>query len=140
MAKYANKTSVPITKTKMQIEKLLIDWGINEFFFGRSPRGDGIGFKYETRTYRLNVPNPKKEYNTSNARYEQMLRQRWRVLYMSLKMELEKINDGVVSFEDQFLAMMCLPDGSTVSDFMKLPANMSLLEKSEMPKMITGES
>lgn len=139
MAKYANKTSVSVSKTKMQIEKLLVDWGINEFFFGRSPRGDGIGFKYESKTYKLNVPNPKKEYNTSKAQYEQMLRQRWRVLYMSLKMELEKIDDGCVSFEDQFLGMMCLPDGSTVADFMKLPENLALLAKTEMPKLLTGE-
>jgi len=137
MAKYANKTSVSVSKTKMQIEKLLVDWGIKEFFFGRSLRGDGIGFKYESKTYKLNVPNPKKDYNTTKTKYEQMLRQRWRVLYMSLKMELEKIDDGCVSFEDQFLAMMCLPDGSTVGEFMKLPENIGLLEKTQMPKLLT---
>ena len=137
MAKYAQYTKVPIQKSKQQIEKLLIDWGIEEFFFGTSPRGEGIGFKYKGRIYKRNVTKPKRESWTSNAEYERLQRQRWRILYMSLKMKLEEIDDGDISFEDQFLSMMCLPDGSTVADFMKLPENVALLQKAEMPKLLT---
>ncbi len=139
MAKYAANTQVPVGRSKQQIEKLLTDWGINEFFFGTSPRGDGIGFKYKDNVYKFNVPTPKKSNYYSNATYQRELRRRWRVLYMSLKMELEKINSGLTTFEDQFLAMRCLPDGSTVSDFMNLPENLELLHKAEMPRLLTGE-
>ncbi|KKK83374.1 hypothetical protein LCGC14_2794000, partial [marine sediment metagenome] len=48
------------------------------------------------------------------------------------------IMDGGISFEDQFLAQMCLPDGSTVAEFMELPQNSALLEKTQMPKMLTA--
>lgn len=138
MANYAKYTKVSITKTKMDIQRLLKSWGIDEFFFGTSPRGDGIGFRYEGKIYKRNVTLPEKAWDTSNTRYEQLKRQRWRILYMSLKMKLEEIDDGGISFEDQFLAMMCLPDGSSVADFMKLPENIARLEKTEMPKLLTS--
>ena len=137
MARYAKNTKVSINKTKIDIQRLLENWGIQEFFFGTSPRGGGIGFKYEGRVYKRNVTMPEKTWDISNNKYEQLNRQRWRILYMSLKMKLEEVDDGGVSFEDQFLAQMCLPDGSTVGDFMKLPGNVAKLEKTEMPKLLT---
>ena len=57
---------------------------------------------------------------------------------MSLKMKLEEIQSGGMTFEDQFLAMMALPDGSTVGDFMRLPENLARLKSVEMPKLLTG--
>jgi len=138
MAKYAKNTTVPVTRSKAQIQKLLVDYGIVEYFMGSSPRGDGVGFKYEGKVYKHNVPAPKSEDYRLQSQYDQAIRQRWRVFYMSLKMKLEEVQDGGVSFEDQFLSMMTLPDGSTVADFMKLPENLSLIEKTKMPKMLTG--
>ena len=136
MGRYAKNTTVPVARSRVRIQELLIDWGIDEFFFGTSPRGEGIGFKYNGRVYKHNVPLPKRTENMTEKQYEQKLRQRWRILYMSLKMKLEEISDGGVSFEDQFLTMMCLPDGSTAGDFMKLPDNIARLEKNKMPKLL----
>lgn len=138
MAKYAEYTKVPVNKSRQNIQDLLKNWGIDEFFFGTSPRGEGIGFKHEGRVYKHNIKTPEKTYDMSEAKYQRAIRQRWRILYMSLKMKLEEIDDGNISFEDQFLAQMCLPNGTSVSDFMKLPENIAKLEKAEMPKMLTG--
>lgn len=138
MPRYAKHTAVPISRSKAQIEDTLIRYGIDEFGFGTSPRGSGILFKKDGRCYKLNVPNPNAEdFNTDNQ-YEQAIRQRWRILLLSIKAKLEEIEAGLVSFEDQFLAYMALPDGSTVSDFMKLPENIKRLEKTQMPKMLMG--
>ena len=138
MAKYAKNTSVTIAKSKIQIQDLLTNWGIKEFFFGTSPRGDGIGFKYKEKVYKHNVPMPPNKNTFTDKQYNQQVRQRWRILYMSLKMKLEEIDSGGISFEDQFLAMMCLPDGSTVGGFMKLPENLGRLEKTQMPRLLTN--
>lgn len=137
MAKYAKNTTVPVARSKQKIEELLESYGIEESFSGRSPRGDGIGFKYQGKVYKMNVPVPKREDKTEKQ-YQQELRQRWRILYMSMKMKFEEIDAGVISFEDQFLAQMSLPDGSTVADFMKLPANLKRLQQTEMPKLLTS--
>lgn len=136
MAKYAKTTPVPVERSRHELEKLLESYGVEEFFIGRSPRGDGIGFKYKNKVYKMNVPNPSKA-NKTEKQYKQELRQRWRILFMSTKMKFEEIDAGVKSFEDQFLAQMCLPDGTTVSDFMKLPGNVKRLEQTQMPKLLT---
>ena len=138
MAKYAKNTTVPASKSKVQVQELLVNYGIDEFFFGTSPRGDGIGFKYEGRVYKHNVPMPDHDDYATDKQYEQAVRQRWRIFYMSLKMKLEEIQSGGMTFEDQFLAMMVLPDGTTVSDFMRLPENVAMLQKSKMPRLLTG--
>ena len=135
---YAKATSVPVSRSRSQIQDELEKFGIEEFFFGTSPRGQGIGFKYEGRVYKYNVPLPERTEDTTDKQYEQAMRQRWRILHMTLKMKLEEILGGGIPFEDQFLAQMCLPNGSSVSDFMKLPDNVARLEKSKMPKLLNG--
>lgn len=134
---YAKATSVPISRSRSQIQDELEKFGIEEFFFGTSPRGQGIGFKYEGRVYKYNVPMPERTEGMTDNQYKQAQRQRWRILYMTLKMKLEEILGGGIPFEDQFMAQMCLPNGSSVSDFMKMPENIARLEKSKMPKLLT---
>jgi len=70
--------------------------------------------------------------------YEQARRQRWRILLLSVKAKLEEIEAGLISFDDQFLAYMALPDGSTVGDFMRLPENIKRLAQTKMPKLLIG--
>ena len=135
MARYAKNTSVPVARSKQKIEELLVSYGIEESFSGRSPRGDGIGWKYKGKVYKMAVLIPSKDDKTEKQ-YEQELRQRWRILFMSMKMKFEEIEGGGISFEDQFLAQMSLPDGSTVGDFMRLPENIARLKETKMPKLL----
>jgi len=137
MARYAENTSVPISRSKSQIEDTLLRYGIEEFGIGISPRGAGIIFKNNGKVYKINVPNPPCD-NITTAKYEQACRQRWRILLLSIKAKLEEIEAGLISFDDQFLAYMTLPDGSTVGDFMKLPENVEKLAQTEMPKLLMG--
>lgn len=136
--KYAKNTTVPVARSKQKIEELLESYDIEESLLGRSPRGDGIGWKYQGKVYKMSVPVPdRNDFNTENQ-FQQAIRQRWRILFMSMKMKFEEIDAGVISFEDQFLAQMSLPDGTTVADFMKLPENIARLEKTKMPKLLTS--
>lgn len=138
MPRYAKNTTVPVARSKQKIEEAFDAFGIEESFSGKSLRGDGIGFRYQGKVYKMNVPRPERDNFGTEKQYEQAIRQRWRILYMSIKMKLEEIEAGVISFEDQFLAQMSLPDGRTVSDFMKLPENVKRLEKTQMPKLLTS--
>jgi len=139
MARYAKTTRVPISRSKAQIEETLLRYGIDEFGMGVSPRGDGIIFKKDDHLYKINVPNPDRNGFTTDVMYEQARRQRWRILLLSIKAKLEEIEAGLISFDDQFLAYMALPDGSTVGDFMRLPENAKRLSKTQMPKLLVGK-
>ncbi len=136
MARYAKSTNVPISRSKSQIEDTLLRYGIKEFGMGTSPRGDGILFKKDGKIYKINVPNPNRSDYSTDMKYEQARRQRWRILLLSIKAKLEEIEAGLISFDDQFLAYQALPDGSTVGDFMRLPENMERLAKTKMPKLL----
>lgn len=136
MMRYAKNTSVPISRSKAQIEDTLLRYGIKEFGMGVSPRGDGILFKHDNKIYKINVPNPNPDDYSTDMKYEQSRRQRWRVLLLSIKAKLEEIEAGLISFDDQFLAYLALPDGSTVGDFMRLPENQKRLTQTKMPKLL----
>lgn len=141
MSKYAKNTKVPIGRSRIEIEKVLKRYGIDNFFFGTSPRGDGIGFNYNGRTIKFGIPLPKREdfkaTNTGGQDFKRAMRQRYRVLVIALKAKLEMVDIGLTTFEEEFLAQTCLADGNTVSEFMELPENLKLLEKTGMPKMLT---
>jgi len=136
--KYAQNTSVPISRSKAQIEETFLRYGIEEFGTGVSPRGAGIIFKHENRVYKINVPDPNRDDFATDIKWEQARWVRWRVKLLSLKAKLEEIEHGLETFDDQFLAHLALPDGTTVSDFMRLPENVARLEKTKMPKLLTG--
>lgn len=137
--RYAKTTTVSVERSKAEVEKTLKRYGIKEFFFGSSPKGDGFGFKHDGNVYKINMPHPNPDDFSTDKQFEQACRQRWRIMLLSMKADLEKIEIGLISFDDQFLYAKALPDGSTVSDFMKLPENKRRLEKAEMPKMLTGK-
>ena len=121
MSRYAKNTSVPISRSKAEIEETLLRYGIEEFGMGVSSRGVGIIFKNEGKVYKINVPEPERSDDMTDTQYKQLCRQRWRVKLLSIKAKLEEIETGLESFEDQFLAKMALPNGNTVGDFMRLP-------------------
>lgn len=134
--RYAKNTSVPISRSKSQIEETLLRYGIEEFAIGTSPRGDGILFKKGERTFKINVPNPNPDDFSTDTKYVQARRQRWRILLLSIKAKLEEIEAGLISFDDQFLSYMALPNGTTVGEFMKLPENVAKLSQTQMPKLL----
>jgi hypothetical protein len=138
MAKYAEKTQVPIGRSKAQIEGELVRYGVQEYAFGNSPRGSGIIFKHQSKTYKINVNSPNRDEFATQKKFEQAERSRWRLLLICIKAKLNLVQSGQSKFEDEFLAHMILPDGNTVGDFMRLPENVLLLEKMEIPRLLTG--
>jgi len=139
MPRYAKNTKVPVERSKIEIERTLNRYGIEEFFYGTSPRGDGIGFKYNGRTIRFGIPLPKRkdfrDTATGEADYKRAIRQQWRILLLALKAKLELVDAGLTTFEDEFLAQTCLQGGRTVGDALQ-PQIEEMLETGEMPKLL----
>lgn len=139
MRGYAASTSVPIERSKAEIERTLIRYGADTFIYGRSPRGSGIGFKYQDRNIKINIPTPDKDdYSDNQAgenKWKQAQRQRWRILLLALKAKLELVDSGLTTFEDEFLAQTCLTGGRTVSEALQ-PQIKAMLETGEIPKLL----
>ena len=73
----------------------------------------------------------------AEAAYEQAVRQRWRALALAIKAKLEAVEVGITSFEDEFLAHVMLPDGTTFGEWAN-PQIDRAYELNEMPALMPG--
>jgi len=107
VARYAARTSVPVSKSKRDIEDALERYGASSFASGWDAGAgqDYIGFTFGGLMIRFTVDRPE---------HEQDQRQRWRALLLVVKAKLEAIDSNISSFEKEFLAWVVLPDGRTV--------------------------
>ena len=129
---YAEKTTVPVSKTRFEIEELIKKHGAGQFISGFSENKVMIGFSLEGRQVKfiVEIPSGKNQRDT-----EQLERQRWRALLLMLKAKFEAIESGISCFDDEFLAYIVLPDGSTVGQWIH-PQLSAVYESGNMPPML----
>jgi hypothetical protein len=137
MPRYAKTTQVSVERSKAEIERTLSKYGIEEFFYGTSPRGSGIAFKHNGRLIRMNVPTPPRDDFRTEQKWKQAQRQRWRILLLALKAMLEAVECGLWNFDDVFLAHTCLPSGETIGQTMQ-PQIQTWIEGGKLPKLLEG--
>lgn len=129
---YAEKTTVPVSKTRIEIEELIRKHGAGQFISGYSGNKVMIGFTAAGRQVRFIVEIP----SGKNQRdMEQLERQRWRALLLVIKAKFEAIDSGVSCFDDEFLAHIVLPDGQTAGQWIQ-PQIDAAYETGNMPAML----
>lgn len=131
MPKYAQNTNVSSELSRLEIEKVLIKYGAENFAYATASGVAMIGFTMFERQVKFVLPLPKKEEfsltptgrprseNSTYDAWEQACRQRWRALKLVIQAKLEAVECGISVFEDEFMANIVLPGGQTVGDFMK---------------------
>lgn len=152
MPQYAKNTNVSSELSRIEIEKILVRYGADNFAYATATGKALIGFSLCNRKVKFILPLPKIEdfsltptgrQRTDKSQYdawEQACRQRWRALKLVIQAKLEAVECGISVFEDEFMANIVLPGGQTVGDFMKpqieaayetgrLPAMLQMLEK-----------
>ena len=131
MSKYAANTEVSQEKSRMEIEGTLRRYGADAFSYGWAEQSAVIAFRAKDRQVRFEIGMPDRNdpqfqtYRRGNSTYsrtpeaaigqwEQACRQKWRALSLVVKAKLEAVDAGISEFEEEFLAHIVLPDGSTV--------------------------
>lgn len=152
MPTYANNTAVSTMKSRDEIERTLTRYGADQFMHGRDADRAIIAFQANGRRVKFELPLPPrdaKEFthtpSTKKRRaagaaeeaWEQGCRQRWRALALVIKAKLEAVEAGITVFDDEFLAHMLLPDGSTVGQWAR-PQIARAYESGEMPALLPG--
>lgn len=135
--KYATETTVPVSRTRDEIERTLERYGASAFGYDRKDNTVEIRFELPTRRgdgsmrVRMGMVLPTLERvrdqhprtMTGRARsetsiereWEQMVRHRWRALALLVKAKLEAIALGIITQEEAFLADIVVgADGETV--------------------------
>ncbi len=148
---YAQNTSVSTEKSRAEIERTLTRYGADQFMYGWNADTAVIGFRLASRQIKFMLPMPDKgdpefiftptgKDRSEAAAYkewEQSCRQKWRALALVIKAKLEAVDAGIAIFEDEFMANIVLPNGSTVSQFM-LPQIEKAYDNGDMPKLLPG--
>jgi len=149
MAQYALTTTVPVEKTRVEIEKTLVKYGATSFLAGFHQNNAFIQFVMKSKMVRFHVQLPKVDHFKKDGRghirsdsqlsdaYDQATRQRWRAMLLVLKAKLEAVESGIASFEEEFLSHILLPDGSTVGQWM-IPQVEAAYKTGQMPSMLPG--
>jgi hypothetical protein len=111
---YAKKTKVTVDRSRAEIERLLHKHGADQFINGWDGDKAMIGFRMKARYIRFTLTLlPPKGMNSPSA-IEQNTRSRWRALALVIKAKLEAVETGIVSFDEEFLAHIVMPDSRTV--------------------------
>ena len=146
---YAEKTTVSTDRSRAEIERTLQKYGADQFMYGWDQDKALVGFRMAGRQIRFLLPMPDKrdrkfthtptgkvrKESSAYSEWEQACRQKWRALSLVIKAKLEAVEAGIAIFDDEFMANIILPNGSTVSDFM-LPQIEDAYESGQMPKLL----
>ena len=150
---YAENTSVPIERSKAEIEGMLTRYGADQFVSGWREREARIQFRAKDRLVRftLTMPDPADKKFTQHPRYswntrsseaamkahDQECRRLWRALALVVKAKLEAVTSGITAFEEEFLAHIVMPDGKTVAEH-TLPLIETTYKTGKMQPLIEG--
>lgn len=156
MPRYASETSVPIERSRAEIEETLRRYGASEFHSGWKPDAAMIGFRIGDLFIRFVLPFPsrvdkrfthkkirgheaKMSEQQQHKAYEQDLRSRWRALLLVIKAKLEAVECGISSIEQEFLSFIVLPNQQTMGEWIAETA-MPAIRSGKMPLALTGPS
>lgn len=150
MSRYAANTQVSSDQSRAEIERTLQRYGADAFGYAWEGERAVVQFRARGRFVRfaLPLPDPADPDFTHHSRgrrtpdaqaklHEQAIRQRWRALALAVKAKLEAVESGITTFDEEFMAHIVLPDGSTVGQFMQ-PQIETAYEQGEMPALLPG--
>lgn len=149
MSKYAKGTSVPVARSREEIERLLTKYGADQLSSGWTEGKAVVMFRAQGRYIKIEMPLPPVGspntrswerqkgvfYSTDAAAAE--TRRRWRAMLLYIKAKLESVESEIVSFEQAFMAHVLLPNRQTVGEFMA-PQITQAYAGGDMPKALPG--
>lgn len=124
---FAENTTVPVERSRAEIERTLTRYGADAFGYATQGSKAMVQFTIADRHVRfvLELPDRNLRRFTHHSRgprtpaaaleeWEQACRQKWRALALVVKAKLEATEAGISTIEQEFLAHVVLPNGSTV--------------------------
>lgn len=127
-SRYADRTKVPIDRSKAEIERILTRYGADEVGYAIRRDKAAVIFSAHGKHLRFVLPLPavadvaktpagRRRTVKSQAEFLALeSKRRWRALALEIKAKLEAVETGIAIFEQEFLAQIVLPNGRTVAE------------------------
>ena len=152
MGKYAANTEVSEEKSRGEIEATLRRYGADAFSYGWEENRALIAFRANNRHIRFEISMPDRSdeqftkyksrgywYDRTEAsaynEWQKARKQRWRALALVVKAKLEAVDSGISEFEEEFLAHIVLPDGTTVGQQIRPHIEKAYID-GKMPRLL----
>lgn len=136
---YASKTTVSVDRSQAEIKKTLSKYGATAFAFAEGKGNAMLMFEMKGRRimFKLPLPQPPAPNATqaSVKTYEQLCRSKWRSLTLGIKAKLECVDSNITTMEQEFLAHIVMPNGSTFGEI-AIPQIARTYETNEMPPLL----
>lgn len=140
---YAAGTSVPVERSQVELERMLLAKGARSFYRGFDGDKAVIGFTIQDRHVKFELPLPtpadvqvrRGGRVVANAKLDQMARERWRALVLCVKAKLTSVEAGVETFEQAFMAHVLLPNRQTVYEWINAQGGIA---SGHLPPLLPG--
>lgn len=130
---YARNTTVTEDRSRQEIERMLMKYGASRFgcMSDYEHRIALIEFSYRKIAIQMRIPlpDPKAKQFTMKERgyglrsanvardlFSKEVRRRWRSLSLALKAKLVAVEDGITTFENEFMPYMVTDNGQTLAE------------------------
>lgn len=156
MTQFAENTSVSSENSRAEIERTLRRYDASGFAYAWDSAGGRamVGFEIGNMRVRFMLPLPDqmderftqtptgkwRKPAAARKEWEQAGRQRWRALALVIKAKLEAVASGIVTFEDEFMAHLVLPNGSTVGEQWGAEYREAIEGGAKLPPLLLGIS
>lgn len=144
---YASSTSVPVSRSRDEIERTLSRFGATAFAYFNQPPTVAIAFEISNVRVKMSMTLPDRAQFRLDSRgklrtesaidkdFEQACRQRWRTLANAIKAKLAIVDDGISTIEREFLADVMTPDGRTVGEII-VPQIVEISRSGVLPALM----
>jgi hypothetical protein len=132
---YAADTTVPVERSRAEIERILGRYGATGFAYGSETSRAMIGFQTKDRRVRFVLPlMPPSRCTEKQA--AQFMRSRWRALVLAIKAKLESVEAGIETFDEAFMSHIVMPNGQTMAEH-ALPYVRDAYQTGKMPPLLS---
>ena len=132
---YAERTDVPVSRSKGEIEATITRYGATKYQSGWDNARALVAFEAQGRRVRFVLPLPAPENFASQRAFEQESRRVWRALALVIKAKLESYASGIETFDEAFAAQILLPNNMTVGEWLA-PQLDAAYRTDDMPPML----
>ena len=153
MRRFAENTSVPVERSRAEIERTLTRYGATRFGSMSEPEKATIYFEVHGRQVQIPIPMPtpkdkslpkdKWGYALAGTQLDKALdgerRRRWRVLLLTLKATLEAVESGLLTFDQAFLAHLVIPGTAKTIGETIVPKLDALYAGRSLPALFSGD-
>jgi len=157
MSPYASDTSVPIERSRAEIEEMLRRLGSDQIGVVQERLQAVVFFRYNGANFRFTLPLPTADdsavkFTASNklrspsdreAIRLQLTRSRWRSLFLTIKAMLVGVEAGIFEFAEIFLPYLIWGDGRTTAQTLLPDVEEAFKSGRPLPKigqrLLSGE-